>query len=293
MSYYMDIVGDAINIIENNIDRELKLSFISNKLHVSEFHFNRLFTAITGITPKKYIIRRRLTLAATDLLNTKESIIDFAIKWGFNYSEDFSRSFKRYFEMSPVEFRKYPDNNHKKYYFEPIKDISEREFINKNGKIVLKAMFKSLDHINLRGQSAIVSSAGGEHYNTLDEFGMTFLKETASNEDLQQEIFYSLVSCYDNGSDLYNVYFGKKQLREHNHYDETRIIPKGWYACFKYDGKMQQIYDDLEKDLYKWIIQKEIELTNNGVNMVTRYCIHNNYEVSLDEILIPIRDPRL
>lgn len=46
--------------------------------------FQRIFVYITGANIAEYLRRRRLTLAGYDIKNSKEKVIDIAIKHGFN-----------------------------------------------------------------------------------------------------------------------------------------------------------------------------------------------------------------
>ena len=58
------------------------------------------------MTVKDYILRRRFTCAARDLLSTDDSILDIALKYGYSNHESFTRGFAQVWMMSPNEFRK-------------------------------------------------------------------------------------------------------------------------------------------------------------------------------------------
>lgn len=68
--------------------------------------FQRIFVYITGITISEYLMRRRLTLAGYDIKNSKEKIIDIAMKYGFNSHSSFTRAFKQHHKTSPSSIRK-------------------------------------------------------------------------------------------------------------------------------------------------------------------------------------------
>ena len=163
MSKYIDLVREALDIMECHLDQSVTLQYICDELYMSPFHFNRVFTAITGISPKKYMLSRTLSLAADDLIKTDESIIAIAMKWGFNYSEDFSRSFKRQFKISPSNYRSNKGHGATCFIQEPIRAISYREFINRSGSLELKVTIKSVDAITLLGTSTLVSTYENRH----------------------------------------------------------------------------------------------------------------------------------
>jgi AraC-like DNA-binding protein len=56
-----------------------------------------------------YIRYKRLEKCAEDLIRTqpeKRSITDIAYFWGFNNSSSFTRTFKAYFGISPMEYKR-------------------------------------------------------------------------------------------------------------------------------------------------------------------------------------------
>ncbi len=291
MSYYIDMVSDAILFMEQNLSQPIQLSGICEYVHMSEFHFNRLFSVITGISPKKYLIRRRLTQAVRELRVTNEQIIDIAMKWGFNYSEDFNRTFKKYFSMSPFEYRNVKGGIPELTLQEPIQQLSYREFVNRRGRIELKVVFKTYEEIKLCG-NALVVSKDHNHYSVLQEEVGRFLKETANLDYVDRTSFFSLVKCFDEDKNQFDVFLGRRVEINQSTDREFRITPKGWYACFKYDGEMQSVYDDFERDLYTWVVQKDIRLRNIDVNMISHYDVTRG-QSAINEIRIPIEPPTL
>nr|WP_232541702.1 GyrI-like domain-containing protein [Nocardia bovistercoris] len=73
---------------------------------VSRWHFQRIFSAVTGETLKTYIRSRRLARSLERLACTDMRIIDVAILAGFESQESFTRAFRKAFDMTPYQFRK-------------------------------------------------------------------------------------------------------------------------------------------------------------------------------------------
>jgi AraC family transcriptional regulator len=99
-------IGNAILYIEENLQNKLLLEDIAEKAHFSPFHFHRLFSVVVGETLSNFISRKRIEKAASHLMNKKNiSITEVAERVGFSSLSSFSRAFKKFYGMSPAEFR--------------------------------------------------------------------------------------------------------------------------------------------------------------------------------------------
>jgi len=103
--------SEAVAYIDKNLSENLTLESICNHVHLSKYHFCRLFRQNTGMSPFKYIIECRLSKAKNMLEHTNESISNIALAIGFNTSANFCNTFKKYENHSPSEFR----NMHKHF----------------------------------------------------------------------------------------------------------------------------------------------------------------------------------
>lgn len=97
----------SLAIIEENIRRKLTVEGLAGSIHLSRYHYQRLFRETMGESVMGYVNRRRLALAAEDLAETDESILAIALKYGYDSHEGFSRSFRAHMGVSPREYRKY------------------------------------------------------------------------------------------------------------------------------------------------------------------------------------------
>lgn len=102
---WVESLQRAIDYTEEHLLDNLATGDIAKQAHVSEFHFQRIFTILTGITLGEYIRRRRLTLAAQELSNTSNRIIDIALKYGYDTPESFSKAFRRQHGLTPSQAR--------------------------------------------------------------------------------------------------------------------------------------------------------------------------------------------
>src|SRR2546429_810960 len=73
---------------------------------VSTFHFLRLFTRVTGVTPHQYLVRSRLRRAARLLAPGWGPIAEVAFEVGYGDLSNFIRTFRRAAGVSPGQFRR-------------------------------------------------------------------------------------------------------------------------------------------------------------------------------------------
>ncbi|MCD3291782.1 helix-turn-helix transcriptional regulator, partial [Clostridium botulinum C/D] len=98
-------IQTALDYIEMNLHEELTLDEISKVAGFSKFYFHRIFKREVGIALYDYIRKRRLTRAASVLLNTNTSIIDIALTYQFESQESFTRAFKSVYQLPPGRYR--------------------------------------------------------------------------------------------------------------------------------------------------------------------------------------------
>ena len=91
--------------IDRSLAQPLDLKSIAEVANFSAFHFHRIFTYFVGETPIDYIQRLRVEKAAWKLReNNPQSITEIAYSCGFGSISLFSRTFKKYFGMTPSRF---------------------------------------------------------------------------------------------------------------------------------------------------------------------------------------------
>ncbi len=98
-------MNDALNYIEENLDNEINFKEVARLAFCSEYHFQRMFSFLSGSTLSEYIRRRRLTVAAFELSNSKIRIIDLAVKYGYSSPDSFTRAFQGLHGITPSEAR--------------------------------------------------------------------------------------------------------------------------------------------------------------------------------------------
>lgn len=97
---------EILSYILSHYADKLTTAELAKKWYLSEYYFCKFFKSTTGQSPMNYINRTRIEKSATLLKNTDESITNIAIKVGFNDVNYYSRTFKKFMNMSPTQYRK-------------------------------------------------------------------------------------------------------------------------------------------------------------------------------------------
>lgn len=102
---WLDHMNAAIQYVEAHLADEISYDRAAQIACCSTYHFQRMFSYITGVPLSEYIRRRRLTLAAFALQAGGVKVIDTALKYGYESPEAFSRAFKRMHGIVPASAR--------------------------------------------------------------------------------------------------------------------------------------------------------------------------------------------
>lgn len=129
---YLSRINKAIDYIENNLDKQIRINDIAEVSNFSPYHFHRIFGSVVGETLNSFIDRLRLEKAASSLLSKRNvSITQISVECGFSTLSSFTRAFKEKYGMSASDWRGggYAVNNNKR------KGISKKgKEDSKNGK---------------------------------------------------------------------------------------------------------------------------------------------------------------
>lgn len=95
-----------LKYIGDNFAGKISIDELAAMANVSKYHFCRLFKQITGKSAVDYINKLKIDKAIKLLCESNLNITEIALSCGFNDSNYFSRIFKKYKGISPVQFRK-------------------------------------------------------------------------------------------------------------------------------------------------------------------------------------------
>ncbi|MBN4071040.1 helix-turn-helix transcriptional regulator [Crocinitomix catalasitica] len=101
----IEIVIGVKSYIDNNFDNDLNLDLLSHFRFVSKYRLLRLFKRHYGLTPRQYLIDKRIENSKEHLKNGM-SVTETCFAVGFESLGSFSTLFKTKTGKSPSEFQK-------------------------------------------------------------------------------------------------------------------------------------------------------------------------------------------
>lgn len=98
----------ALDYIEQAIcsGEDVTPNMCAEVCHYSLSSLQKMFRSIFNIGISDYISRRKLTLAARELIGSDSTVLDIAVKYGYNSAEVFTRAFTRLWGVTPSVFRR-------------------------------------------------------------------------------------------------------------------------------------------------------------------------------------------
>lgn len=103
---YFTFIQSTVTYIENRLKTELNQTDLEIVTGFSLSHARDIFKTCTKISLAKYVLYRKVSNAAFELIHTNQSILAIATDYGFESYDTFTRAFKRITGVTPSEFRK-------------------------------------------------------------------------------------------------------------------------------------------------------------------------------------------
>jgi AraC family transcriptional regulator len=91
--------------VQDNLHRELRLAELSALVHMSPYHFARLFKRSTGVSPHRFLVRQRIEQARALLAAQTLPISGIARSVGFRTPSHFTTTFRRVTGITPSAYR--------------------------------------------------------------------------------------------------------------------------------------------------------------------------------------------
>lgn len=93
-------MNQALEYLESHLTEEIDLKRPAQIAGCSVYHFQRIFPCLAGIPLSEYLRRRRMSLAAADLM-AGEKVVDVALKYGYDSPTAFNRAFQSIHGVPP------------------------------------------------------------------------------------------------------------------------------------------------------------------------------------------------
>ena len=98
-------IAEAINYIKTNFKDQPNLDDVAEKVHLSPFHFQRMFTDCAGISPKKFLQYLSVEYAKGVLKEKQATLFDAAFETGLSGTGRLHDLFINIEGMTPAEYK--------------------------------------------------------------------------------------------------------------------------------------------------------------------------------------------
>lgn len=102
----IDRFREALGYIETHLHERVRVDRLARIAHLERSHFTRLFGRCFGMSPSRYIMRKRIERTQQMLWQTDDTLATIAARLGFSDAFHLSKSFRRITGMSPGRFRR-------------------------------------------------------------------------------------------------------------------------------------------------------------------------------------------
>lgn len=246
---WLNAMNNAVEYMEANITEKLDIEKVAKIALSSTFHFQRMYHMITGVTIAEYIRRRRLTLAAQDIISG-EKIINVAYKYGYETPEAFTKAFRKMHGMSPSAARE-PGANLRAYPKLSF-HISIKGDKDMNYKIFDKESFTVV------GKQRRITMADEKNFSQVPKFWDDCIKD-GSYEWISSKAdklgVLGVSKDFDKYKDEFNYMIAVEEIEDN--------IPKGYvsatipaatWAAFESVGPVTEALHDLVRRIYtEWL----------------------------------------
>src|SRR6478609_2470815 len=103
-------LNSAVDAVEEHLtlgpSAPLDVPALARGLGTTEHHLRRMFSSLAAMPLSEYVRRRRMSLAAADLVGTDDDLLTVAVRYGYGSTESFGRAFRAVHGAGPGEVRR-------------------------------------------------------------------------------------------------------------------------------------------------------------------------------------------
>lgn len=88
-----EAIREAVSYVEKHITEDITMYDVADHVHISPFYFHKGFSILCGYSITEYIRNRRLALAGQELLTEDITVMELAMKYGYDLPDSFTKAF--------------------------------------------------------------------------------------------------------------------------------------------------------------------------------------------------------
>ncbi|TFV82612.1 AraC family transcriptional regulator [Microbacterium sp. dk485] len=101
----IEVLNRLVDEVEAHLDDELDVDALARQLGTTGYHARRMFASLAGMPVSEYVRRRRMTVAAADVIGA-EDLLAIAVRYGYGSTEAFGRAFRAVHGVSHGDVRR-------------------------------------------------------------------------------------------------------------------------------------------------------------------------------------------
>jgi AraC family transcriptional regulator len=95
-----------VDLVEEHLGEEFDVIELARALGTTEYHLRRMFSSLAGMPLSEYVRRRRMTVAAADVVRGEDDLLSIAVRHGYGSTEAFGRAFRAVHGAAPSDVRR-------------------------------------------------------------------------------------------------------------------------------------------------------------------------------------------
>ncbi|MTD13570.1 helix-turn-helix domain-containing protein [Nakamurella sp. YIM 132087] len=95
-----------VDAVETQLGEDIKVDEVAAGVGTTEYHLRRMFSSLAGMPVTEYVRRRRMTVAAADVV-AGDGLLDIAVRYGYGSTEAFGRAFRMVHGSTPAEVQRH------------------------------------------------------------------------------------------------------------------------------------------------------------------------------------------
>ncbi|MEV7992578.1 AraC family transcriptional regulator [Streptomyces sp. NPDC086077] len=100
-------LNQLVDLVEEHLAEEPDVQGLAGALGTTEYHLRRMFSSLAGMPLSEYVRRRRMTVAAADVVRGEGDLLSIAVRHGYGSSEAFGRAFRAVHGAGPGDVRRH------------------------------------------------------------------------------------------------------------------------------------------------------------------------------------------
>ncbi|MFJ6852312.1 GyrI-like domain-containing protein [Streptomyces sp. NPDC091271] len=102
----ISVLNQLVDLVEEHLTEELDVDGLARGLGTTEYHVRRMFSSLAGMPLSEYVRRRRMTVAAAEVIRGEDDLLSIAVRHGYGSTEAFGRAFRAVHGAGPRDVRR-------------------------------------------------------------------------------------------------------------------------------------------------------------------------------------------